>query len=153
MLLVTALAKAALTTVTFGLKLPAGVFLPTIAVGASFGRAVGMVMARWQRNYPGLRLFASCPADGPCISPPVYAVIGAASALGGVTRMTISLVAILFELSGAVDLTLQIMMSCMVCSRIPLSLSLSLNYWDSLSHSFWGKMAKFVGSLLSSRPF
>jgi chloride channel 3/4/5 len=115
MLVVTALAKAALTTITFGLKLPAGVFLPTIAIGASFGRAVGMIMARWQRHYPGLRMFASCPADGPCISPPVYAVIGAASALGGVTRMTISLVAILFELSGAVDLTLQIMMSCMVC--------------------------------------
>jgi H+/Cl- antiporter ClcA len=114
MLFVTALAKAALTSVTFGLKLPAGVFLPTMAIGACFGRAVGLIMARWQRSYPGLRMFASCPADGPCISPPVYAVIGAASALGGATRMTISLVAILFELSGAVDLTLQIMMSCMV---------------------------------------
>lgn len=114
LLLVTAFAKTLLTAVTFGASLPAGIFLPSLAIGACVGRAVGIIMASLQRAHPTAWLFASCPADVPCISPPVYAVIGAASALGGVTRMTISLVVILFELTGAVDLVLQIMMAVMV---------------------------------------
>ena len=92
LLLITAFAKTLLTAVTFGASIPAGIFLPSLTVGACVGRAFGIVMASLQRAHPDAWLFANCPADGPCISPPVYAVIGAASALGGVTRMTISLV-------------------------------------------------------------
>ncbi|ORY65634.1 chloride channel [Leucosporidium creatinivorum] len=113
-LLVTAFAKTLLTAVTFGAYLPAGIFLPSLTIGACVGRAVGIIMSNIQRAHPEAWLFANCPADGACISPPVYAVIGAASALGGVTRMTISLVVILFELTGAIDLVLQIMMAVMV---------------------------------------
>lgn len=47
-------------------------------------------------------------------APQVYSVIGAASAVGGLTRMTISLVVIIFELTGAVELVLQIMMAVMI---------------------------------------
>lgn len=114
LLLVTAFAKTLLTAVTFGASLPAGIFLPSLAIGACVGRAVGLLMHLLQRAHPSAWLFASCPADGACISPPVYAVVGAASALGGVTRMTISLVVILFELTGAIDLVLQIMLAVMV---------------------------------------
>jgi chloride channel 3/4/5 len=48
------------------------------------------------------------------LAPQVYAVIGAASAVGGLTRMTVSLVVIIFELTGAVELVLQIMMAVMI---------------------------------------
>lgn len=92
LLLVTAFSKTLLTAVTFGASLPAGIFLPSLLIGACVGRAVGLVMASIQRAHPGAWLFANCPADGACISPPVYAVVGAASALGGATRMTVSLV-------------------------------------------------------------
>ncbi|GAA5920641.1 hypothetical protein JCM1841_006972 [Sporobolomyces salmonicolor] len=114
LLLVTAFAKTLLTAVTFGASLPAGIFLPSLTIGACVGRAIGIIVARVQKANPEAWVFAGCPADGPCISPPVYAVIGAASALGGVTRMTVSLVVILFELTGAIDIVLQLMMAVMV---------------------------------------
>ncbi|KDE05331.1 hypothetical protein MVLG_04247 [Microbotryum lychnidis-dioicae p1A1 Lamole] len=114
LLLVTAFSKTLLTAVTFGASLPAGIFMPSLTIGACVGRAVGLIMASIQRANAGTWLFSSCPPDGPCISPPVYAVIGAASALGGVTRMTISLVVILFELTGAIELVLQVMLAVMV---------------------------------------
>lgn len=93
-LLVAAFAKTLLTAITFGASIPAGIFLPSLTIGACAGRAVGIVMASIQKAHPTAWLFSGCPADGPCISPPVYAVVGAASALGGVTRMTVSLVSI-----------------------------------------------------------
>lgn len=111
LLLVTAFAKTLFTVATFGASLPAGIFLPSLCIGACVGRAVGIFMDHLHRLHPTAWIFGNCPTEGACISPPVYAVIGAASACGGVTRLTISLVVILFELTGAVDLVLQLMMS------------------------------------------
>ncbi|GAA5991112.1 hypothetical protein JCM10908_006541 [Rhodotorula pacifica] len=114
LLLVAAFAKTLLTAVTFGASIPAGIFLPSLTIGACVGRAVGLVMDQIHRAHPESWVFSDCPADGGCINPSVYAVIGAAGALGGVTRMTISLVVILFELTGAIDIVLQLMMAVMV---------------------------------------
>ncbi|GAA5857309.1 hypothetical protein JCM9279_005130 [Rhodotorula babjevae] len=114
LLLLAAFAKTLLTAATFGASIPAGVFLPSLTVGACAGRAVGLVMDALHKAHPASWVFADCPADGGCINPSVYAVIGAASALGGVTRMTISLVVILFELTGAIDIVIQLMMAVMV---------------------------------------
>ena len=110
---VTAIVKTVFTAVTFGMALPAGVFLPSAATGAAFGRAVGLFMAAWQRNFPRAAIFAGCVPSEPCISPSAYAVVGAASALSGVTRMTLSLVCVFFELTGKVDIVLQIMLAVM----------------------------------------
>ncbi|KPV74558.1 uncharacterized protein RHOBADRAFT_54361 [Rhodotorula graminis WP1] len=114
LLLLAAFAKTLLTAATFGASIPAGVFLPSLTVGACAGRAVGLVMDALHKAHPASWVFADCPADGGCINPSVYAVIGAASALGGVTRMTISLVVILFELTGAIDIVIQLMLAVMV---------------------------------------
>ncbi|OAV95134.1 hypothetical protein PTTG_03862 [Puccinia triticina 1-1 BBBD Race 1] len=114
LLLIAAVAKAVVTSITFGIQVPSGIFLPAISIGACFGRAIGMIIHSWQQAYPRFWLFGSCPAEGTCISPQVYAVIGAASAVGGLTRMTVSLVVIIFELTGAVELVLQIMMAVMI---------------------------------------
>ncbi|KAK7031437.1 chloride channel protein [Favolaschia claudopus] len=115
LLLLTAALKFFLTAWTFGMMIPAGIFLPTIAIGACLGRAVGLLTQGLHRAYPTAWIFLSCPPDPSvrCVSPGFYAVIGASAMLGGVTRMTISLVVILFELTGALSHVLPIMISVM----------------------------------------
>ncbi|OCB86382.1 Cl-channel protein [Sanghuangporus baumii] len=116
LLILTAAIKIGLTAWSFGMMVPAGIFLPTIAIGACLGRAMGLIVQGIHRTYPDLWIFSTCPPDPlvPCINPGFYAVIGASAMLGGVTRMTISLVVILFELTGALSHVLPIMISVMV---------------------------------------
>lgn len=103
-----------LASVTFGLQIPAGIILPSMAIGALYGRALGIVVQIWQGNHPNALIFQSCEPDKPCITPGTYAIIGAASALGGVTRMTVSIVVIMFELTGALTYVLPIMIAVMI---------------------------------------
>lgn len=103
-----------LASITFGLQIPAGIILPSMAVGALFGRAVGIIMEIWVQNHPSFFPFANCEPDIPCVTPGTYAIIGAAAALGGVTRMTVSIVVIMFELTGALTYVLPIMIAVMV---------------------------------------
>ena len=103
-----------LASATFGLQIPAGIILPSMAIGALYGRALGILVQIWQKNHPEALIFAGCEPDIPCITPGTYAIIGAASALGGVTRMTVSIVVIMFELTGALTYVLPIMIAVMI---------------------------------------
>ncbi|KAM4055315.1 voltage gated chloride channel domain-containing protein [Hirsutella rhossiliensis] len=104
-----------LATITFGLQIPAGIILPSMAIGALTGRAVGIVMEIWVASHPGFIVFASsCAPDTPCVTPGTYAIVGAAAALAGVTRMTVSIVVIMFELTGALTYVLPIMVAVML---------------------------------------
>lgn len=103
-----------LASITFGLQIPAGIILPSMAIGALYGRAVGIMAEIWQNNHPNALIFAACEPDKPCVTPGTYAIIGAASALGGVTRMTVSIVVIMFELTGALTYVLPIMIAVMI---------------------------------------
>ncbi len=115
-LLISALIGFLLTSITFGLQLPAGILLPSMAVGALYGRVVGLVMEVWQQQHPDFFAFGQCALepDVQCITPGTYAVIGAASALAGATRMTVSIVVIMFELTGALTYVLPIMVAVMI---------------------------------------
>ncbi|KAL2256963.1 hypothetical protein VTK26DRAFT_837 [Humicola hyalothermophila] len=114
LLIFAALLAFLLAAITFGLQVPAGIILPTMAIGALSGRAIGIIMEIWQRNHPGFIAFRSCEPDIPCITPGTYAIIGAAAALAGVTRMTVSIVVIMFELTGALTYVLPIMVAVMI---------------------------------------
>ncbi|KAL5433612.1 hypothetical protein PMIN07_011073 [Paraphaeosphaeria minitans] len=114
LLLISAGLGIILSSFTFGLQIPAGIILPSMAIGGLYGRAVGLTMEQLQQAWPGLFIFSSCEPDVPCVTPGTYAIIGAASALGGVTRMTVSLVVIMFELTGALTYVLPIMIAVMI---------------------------------------
>lgn len=114
LLLLAAVLGFLLAAVTFGLQIPAGIILPSMAIGALTGRAVGIIMEIWQHNHPGFIAFQSCEPDLPCITPGVYAIVGAAATLAGVTRMTVSIVVITFELTGALTYVLPIMVAVML---------------------------------------
>ena len=70
------------------MQIPAGIILPSMAIGALYGRALGVVMQAWQKGFPGAWMFQSCKIGEECVSPGLYAIAGAASALAGVTRLT-----------------------------------------------------------------
>lgn len=112
LLLLTLVVKLVLTIFTFGVKVPAGLFIPSLAIGAIMGRLLGIGMEQLAFNYPNLWMFSNeCSSN--CITPGLYAMVGAAAALGGVTRMTVSLVVIMFELTGGVKYIVPLMAAAM----------------------------------------
>ncbi|KAF9438103.1 hypothetical protein BGZ76_009721 [Entomortierella beljakovae] len=107
--------KVFLNFITFGVKVPGGIFIPTMVAGAVFGRMVGLGVQWLIATYPESSFFQVCEGDHmDCVIPGLYAMIGAAACLSGVTRMTVSLVVIMFELTGAMTYSLPIMMAVMI---------------------------------------
>ncbi|KAJ3269167.1 hypothetical protein HDV01_001713 [Terramyces sp. JEL0728] len=103
--------KLGLMIITFGIRVPGGIFIPSMAVGASMGRIIGTLF-QLLLNY--LPMF-----DKPInVIPGVYALVGAAAALSGVTRMTVSLAVIMFELTGALTYVLPLMTSIMAAKWV-----------------------------------
>lgn len=92
------LAKLVLTIITFGIKVPSGVIIPALDAGAFFGRLVGQLI--------------------PSISPGIFAMVGAASFLAGVSRMTISLAVIMFELTGQLSYVVPHMLAILVAKWV-----------------------------------
>ena len=114
LLLLAAVLGFIFASITFGLQIPAGIILPSMAIGALYGRALGIMVELVQKSFPKSIIFSSCEQDVACVTPGTYAIIGAASALGGVTRMTVSIVVIMFELTGALTYVLPIMIAVML---------------------------------------
>ena len=98
--------KSILTVVTFGVKLPAGIYVPSMVVGGLLGRIVGHTVQFLTLKYPQLEVFGNCPAGGgpeSCITPGVYALVAAGATMTGVTRLSVTLAVILFELTGSLE--------------------------------------------------
>ncbi|RDH38024.1 chloride channel [Aspergillus welwitschiae] len=98
-----------LVIISYGCKVPAGIFVPSMAIGASFGRFVGNLVQALHEAYPKSQFFASCEPDIPCITPGTYAFLGAGAALSGIMHLTISVTVIMFELTGALNYILPTM--------------------------------------------
>ncbi|KAI9217677.1 chloride channel [Blastocladiella britannica] len=110
-----AVVKLALMVVTFGIRVPCGCFVPMMIIGAYCGRIVGMGVDAAQRTWPEASIFAACAGQGEtgCVGVGPYALLGAAAFLTGITRMTVSLVVIMFEITGALSYVLPIMIAVM----------------------------------------
>ena len=92
------LAKLVLTIITFGCKVPSGIIIPALDAGAFFGRLIG----QWITD----------------ISPGIFAMVGAAAFLAGVSRMTISLCVIMFELTGELEYIVPHMIAILVAKWV-----------------------------------
>jgi chloride channel 3/4/5 len=103
-LLLSGLARFVQMTFTFGTGVPCGLFVPSLYTGACLGRVVGMI-SHMVSDHFGL---------GFTVYPGIYAMVGAAAVLGGVCRVTISLVVIMFELTGGLQLIMPFMVAVLV---------------------------------------
>jgi chloride channel 3/4/5 len=105
-LLVAFVIKSLLTVVTFGIKVPAGIYVPSMVVGGLMGRIVGHVVQFLAVKFPNFFLFSTCPVYSgmeSCVVPGVYAMVAAGATMCGVTRLSVTLAVILFELTGSLD--------------------------------------------------
>ncbi|XP_069777641.1 chloride channel protein C-like isoform X2 [Narcine bancroftii] len=95
---------------TAGTALACGLVIPMLYTGALCGRIVGLIM---------VSIFGvQTDKYGAWIDPGFFAVIGAASYFGGVLRLTISLTAIMVELTNDVQSLLPTMVAVMVARMI-----------------------------------
>jgi chloride channel 3/4/5 len=108
-LLVATVLRTFLVIVSYGCKVPAGIFVPSMAIGASFGRMVGILVQWLYEQFPDSQFFSACHPDAPCITPGTYAFLGAGAALSGIMHITISVTVIMFELTGALTYILPTM--------------------------------------------
>ncbi|CAL8098676.1 unnamed protein product [Calicophoron daubneyi] len=107
--------KLFLTVFTFGMKVPTGLFIPSLAAGAIMGRMLGVAVEQLVVAHATHPFVARmCKSSQPCINPGLYAMIGAAATLGGVTRMTISLVVVMLELTGGLNYIIPLMVAAMI---------------------------------------
>uniref|UniRef100_A0A669B6B3 Chloride channel protein n=1 Tax=Oreochromis niloticus TaxID=8128 RepID=A0A669B6B3_ORENI len=91
---------------TYGLAVSAGVFIPSLLIGAAWGRLCGILLASFTPTSP---IWAD---------PGKYALIGAAAQLGGIVRMTLSLTVIMVEATGNVTYGLPIMLVLMTAKIV-----------------------------------
>lgn len=104
--------------VTYGIAVPAGLFIPVILAGSCYGRLVG-------------RLFASVSK----LDMGLFAVLGAASFLGGTMRMTVSLCVILLELTNDLLLLPLVMLVLLVSKTVA----------DTFNKGVYEQMVKMKG--------
>ncbi|ODV95310.1 hypothetical protein PACTADRAFT_3013 [Pachysolen tannophilus NRRL Y-2460] len=119
LLLMTAIQLFILSSYSYGTFIPGGILMPSLAIGATVGRFLGTLIEFLQFKYPTWFMFANCKADlSQCITPSSYAVVGAASFLTSVTKMSVSVVVILFELTGALNYVIPIMIGVLLSKFI-----------------------------------
>lgn len=109
--------KSLLTTITFGIKVPAGIYVPSMVVGGLLGRIVGHFVQYLVLTYPDGLVFSNCRKDAgleSCVTPGVYALVAAGATMCGVTRLSVTLAVILFELTGSLDHVLPFSLSILV---------------------------------------
>lgn len=119
---------------TFGTILPGGVLMPSLVIGAICGRFVGILSKLIQELFVGS--LDTCTSNSCLVSPASYAVIGAGAFMTGITKLTMCVVVILFELTGAVSYVLPIMISVMVLKFVS-DYMVNENIYDSwLKYNF-----------------
>ncbi|CAA0829141.1 Chloride channel protein CLC-d [Striga hermonthica] len=118
-----------LAVITFGTAVPAGQFVPGIMIGSTYGRLVGMFAVSFYKKLN--------------IEEGTYALLGAASFLGGSMRMTVSLCVIMVEISNNLKFLPLIMLVLLISKAVG----------DAFNEGLYEEQARLRGiPLLESRP-
>jgi hypothetical protein len=81
-----------------GMEISSGMFVPMLLIGAVLGRLMGLIMVDQFGVVDGAAWWLpAADSEWKWIDPGVFAVVGAAGFMGGVTRLTIALAAIMME--------------------------------------------------------
>ncbi|CAF4696924.1 unnamed protein product [Rotaria sp. Silwood1] len=112
-----------LVTFTIGVKVPSGLIIPSMSIGAITGRIIGIITEQLAIQNPAFILFRHDCSKGKltkenCVTPALYAIVGACAFLGGVSKMTVSLVVIMFELTGGLNYIVPLMAAAMTAKWI-----------------------------------
>ncbi|KAG0554790.1 hypothetical protein KC19_12G119300 [Ceratodon purpureus] len=118
-----------LAVLTYGTAVPSGQFVPGIMIGATYGRLVGILVVN------------SSSKDS--VDEGTYALLGAASFLGGSMRMTVSLCVIMVEITNNLQLLPLIMLVLLISKAVG----------DAFNNGFYEEQVKLRSlPLLESRP-
>eukprot|EP00928_Gymnodinium_smaydae_P070196 TRINITY_DN5409_c2_g1_i2.p1 TRINITY_DN5409_c2_g1~~TRINITY_DN5409_c2_g1_i2.p1 ORF type:complete len:790 (+),score=223.28 TRINITY_DN5409_c2_g1_i2:184-2370(+) len=112
LILLTGFLRFVQMTFTFGTGAAAGLFIPSLLTGAAIGRVAGIVVYQLNSQWHFAMGVTESGDPKNLIYPGMYAMFGAAAVLGGVCRVTISLVVIMFELTGGLQLIVPFMVIC-----------------------------------------
>ncbi|KIY93570.1 Chloride channel protein CLC-d [Monoraphidium neglectum] len=93
-----------LALVTYGVAIPTGLFVPGILLGASYGRLVGVFVADMHPRQT--------------IDEGTYALLGAASFLGGSMRLTVCTCVMLLELTNNLSMLPLVMLVLLVAKAV-----------------------------------
>jgi len=87
-----------------------------MVVGGLMGRLIGHLVQWIVLAFPTWGIWDQCARmpDVSCIQPGVYGLIAAGSTMCGVTRLSVTLVVILFELTGSLDYVLPFSLAILV---------------------------------------
>lgn len=80
------------------------------------GRIIGHLMQWLVLATPHWPIWGTCATDGDgtCIQPGVYGLIAAGATMCGVTRLSVTLAVILFEITGSLDYVLPFSLTVLV---------------------------------------
>lgn len=99
-LILSAAIRMVLCVISFGLRVPGGVYLPSMVIGACVGRSVGLIVRALVQNAAPFET-----GSATLVTPGTYALVGSAAFLGGITKLTVTIVVMMFEITGGGALT------------------------------------------------
>ena len=80
-----------ITCMTYGLKISSGIFIPSMLIGATWGRIIGYYLNTYAADY----------ADWGPVG--LYALVGSVAQLSGIVRVSFSIVVIAAEATGSCE--------------------------------------------------
>jgi chloride channel 3/4/5 len=105
---------------TIGTKIPSGLIVPSISIGAIAGRVFGIIVEQiaFQNQHVAILRRGCGVSNEHCVTPGLYAVVGACAFLGGVSRMTVSLVVIMSEVTGGLSYIVPLMVTALTAKWV-----------------------------------